>query len=845
MNFKTTYALFGALIVILVIAAFMLLTGPKPGDEGLLLQGPAAEKLASKDFDTLTIERKGAQPESLTFTRVDDKRWKLDKPFEARVDSSAVERAVSDLLSARRDGKHDIRSGLADLGLDPPSLVVSLGRSGKTAYSVSLGNTTLGADAKVFALSSERPKTPMAIRRASLSALLKADAKDATNAGELARGIADFRSRDLLLEGAGFSPADVVREVKITDGKSTIDLAKQDSGWKFEQPANLGNADAKGDAASPEGTPLSGVEPLIKSLADIKPASAADIIDNPADFASFGLEPGKEVGPRVEIVRKGADDKSTVTETLLVGKKDDKSDQIFVRLAGEKSVAKVPAKLLEPITRTLARPVNLRDRQLLAFNPNECDGIDIKLGSDDKPLELRKVGEQATWKLFDSDASSQLANTANVRDLLSSLSGKVVKDFPEANATDAALGFDHPAAEITLWVRGILPEPKKEAAAEKEKSKDAPKEKEPAKESPPKPEEKPAAPTMPKLQSPNARLIFGKRDKDLLYVRRITKDKDGKDVKADFAVSESLLPKVTRGRIEYVDPTLPSFVNAAVQKLAFNRGNEAYLIEKQDKAPEWIIRQPADRADRAADPYRVEQVLSELAKLKVEKLWSEKPSERELERYGLKTPRLKATVTTKDGDKTQDRTYSFGVETDDKSGIYARQNERELVFIVRKDAISGLESAELQDPAVYHIDPSKVTGIKLTGWKDIVGQPTTRDLERKGPSNWALRGDASVKLNPAQCESFLKAVSDIHAEKFVAHKSGPKDEQKLTVPAGALEITIALEGEKDPVTLTIGGVDAEGKNYYAMSNKLAGDVFTLPKGIFEAVKAKPAYFAAE
>jgi hypothetical protein len=88
-------------------------------------------------------------------------------------------------------------------------------------------------------------------------------------------------------------------------------------------------------------------------------------------------------------------------------------------------------------------------------------------------------------------------------------------------------------------------------------------------------------------------------------------------------------------------------------------------------------------------------------------------------------------------------------------------------------------------------------------------------------------------------------VSEIRAEKFVAHKSGPKDEHKLTVPAGALEITITLEGEKDPVTLTIGGVDADGKNYYAMSNKLAGDVFTLPKGIFEAVKAKPAYFAAE
>ena len=75
---------------------------------------------------------------------------------------------------------------------------------------------------------------------------------------------------------------------------------------------------------------------------------------------------------------------------------------------------------------------------------------------------------------------------------------------------------------------------------EKDKSKDAAK-----------PEEKKEPPVKkPKMQpEPTVKLLFGKRDKDLLYVRRIAGNS-----KADMAVPDSLLAKVTRGRIDYVDP---------------------------------------------------------------------------------------------------------------------------------------------------------------------------------------------------------------------------------------------------------------------------------------------------
>lgn len=844
MNFKTTYGLFATLLVLLGVAAYFLLVGSKPGDETLLLPAGKALALKAANFDSLTIERTKPSEEKMVFTRVDDKRWKMEKPFEARADAGAVDRVIDDLLAARKEGKNEVPKNLADIGLDKPSVTVTMARKDGTKYAVSLGNVTLGGfDAKVFAAAGDRPNQPMDIRRGTLSSFIKSEGKEQT-AGELCKSAADFRSKELLLAGAGVNPADGVTSFKLSDGKTEVAIAKtQDGNWKFEKPENYGLAEAKGEAGSDPATTAGGVESLIKALVDLKPAATTDFVDGAADLAQYGLAKDQVAGPTITVTRKNPAGEPR-PETLYVGKKDDASGQLFVRLEGEAAVARVPANLLEPVRKIITNPGHLRDKQLLSFMPLSCDAVDVKL--DDKLLELRKTGTPPMWKLYDADGTSQLANGPNVTELLNAFNGRVVKDFPDATATDAALGFDRPAAELSLYVGGIIPEEKKEEKKDEAKDKDKSKEESKDKAKAEEPKKEPAPPAKPKMKEPTTRLIIGKRDKDLLFVRRITKDKDGKETKNDFAVSETLWAMATRGRMDYLDPVLPSFVAGAATKLDFFRGNEQITIEKQiDKQPTWIIRQPADRADRAADSAKVDGILSELTNLGVVRLWSEKPNDRELDRYGLKSPRLKATVTVKEGDKSIEKLYLFGAETDDKVGYYAKQGDRDLVFVVSKVTLPTLESAEMQDPTVLKLEPTKITGIKLTGWRDVVGQPVTRELERKGASNWSLKGDDKIKLSPGQCDAFLGAMTIIRADSFAVHKAGPKSEHKLTMPTGALDVELAMEGEKDPVQLTIGGVDPTGKLYYATCNKLPGDVFLLPKGIFEAVKAKPGYFNAD
>lgn len=852
MNQKTTYALFVTLLALLGAAGLILLSGNRPTDQTLLLPGPRALKLQAKDFDAVTIESTAPNAQTLVFRRVDDKRWKLEKPVDARADAAAVERIIDDVLGASRDGKTEPSKNLAEYDLTNPSVTVTLGRKDGSKYSIGLGSVSVGnANAQVFATSSERAGLAMPVRRGALTSFLKGDG-EAKVACEIVKTIGDFRSKELLLEGAGFNAAENVTSVRVTDGKTEVALARTaEGGWKFEKPAEFGAAESKGaaGAAAGPGGPDAGIEGLIAALAAIKPASADDLIDATTELDKLGLNKDKPAGPTITVTRKTADGQLR-SETLYVGAKDDATNKVHVRLDGESTVARVAVGLLDPVNKLLARPAALRDRQLLAFNPTDCDAVDIRLPGESAPVELRKLGSPAAWKLLDADGKEQSAYASAVSEMLAALSGKPVKDFPEPGTADAVLGFDRPAAEIALYVGGILPpdspEAKKEDAAknkdkaDSEKAKDADKsQSEPAKVEP-----KPAV--KPKMKEPTARLIVGRRDKDLLYVRRILKDKDGKETTADFALSETLRDKLTRGRLEFVDPTLPSFIPADVIRLTFRRGVDEYEIERQSgKQPEWIIRKPADRADRGADPVKVESLLGELARLTPTRLWSERPGDRELERYGLKTPKFQATVTTREGDKTRERFYFFGSETDDKTGVYARQGDRDLVFVVGRNAVPSLESGELQDPVVFRLDAGRVTGIKLTGWKDVVGAVTVRHLERKGASNWALQGDDKIRLSVGQCEALLNALSMVRAERFVVHRTGPRPEHKLDIAAGALQIEIFLDGEKDPVTLTIGAADADGKAFHATSSRLPGDVFLLPKGLFETVKAKPGFFAAD
>jgi hypothetical protein len=860
MNFKTTYILFGVLVVLLAVAAVSLLTGPKPGEEGRLVRG-----IETKDVNRVVVERHKPAENKLVFVRVDKDHWKLEEPYEAALDARSVDNMIGDVLNARTVTKGaDLSGSPAQFDLEHPPLSITLIGDG-SPVTVNFGKVSLGAGDRLVYANTATSKTPVAIKKASLGGLFR-DAPEAQTAGDLFKNINEYRPQDLLLAGASFNAVDVTNSIKLHGEKGDVVINKTTGGtWQFEKPAGWGDADVEGELAG-AGTDVapSGVKPLLTALAAIRVQSNDDYIEDVTDFKQYGLEP--PAGPRVEVFRQGmGEDAAAITDTMTVGKKDDKSDKFFVRPGNERCVAKVSSNLIEPIRKAITDPSALRSRALISGGTSNADAVDIKVGND-PPVELRKLSDG--WKLYSPPAPSTNASAQAVTDLLNQLGNRrLIREFPDPKLTEADKGFDKPSAVVTVWVNGIVSESKPGAqketakkggeeqqappdkAAQKDKAPAPAADKKDAKPEPPKAdkqedkkdEKKEQAP--PKLKDPTVKLIFGKRDKDLLYVRR-----EIGGAKADFAVPESLLPLLTRARLDYLDQTIPSFTPGQVTKISLTRGGESWIVEKEtkDNASNWLIRQPAAMAGRAADASKVNLVLNELASLRPTRLWAEKATDRELERFGLKPPRMIATLVLND-EKTKERTYLLGAETDDKAHVYAKQSDRDLVFSVPKAVEEDIQKAELVDPTVFRLNLSKVTGMKLTGWANlnVEHKPQTLELERKSANNWSVKAPSTFKLSVSQAESLLNSLADVRAEKTIVYKTGPKPEHKLGPADGALAIEITEDGQKAPTTFTIGGEAEGGKSYYAQSNKSPGDVFVVPKERFEKFKANPNALASE
>ena len=380
-------------------------------------------------------------------------------------------------------------------------------------------------------------------------------------------------------------------------------------------------------------------------------------------------------------------------------------------------------------------------------------------------------------------------------------------------------------------------EPKKDEkkdAKKDEKSKDEKKE---AKE------EKKAPAKRPTLKGePGVRLKFGKKDKDIVYVRRQLGT-----FSAVVAVPDTLLPIVTRKYVDYLDLTLPSFVPMQAVKLSFNRGPVKYELEK-DKGDAtgntWKIVQPADQAGRTADAFKVQQILGTLSSLQVKRVFARKASEEELIRWGLKPPRIEATVTLQDGGEPF--AVQFGNESEDKQdgkpSVYVKMAGKDTVYLVDKHAADVLLQGAIQDTTIFRVDPAKVQSIKLTGWKDAVHDATTLEFIRKGAAEWSVKDKPDYKVDAQKLEEFLQGLALVRTEGFVSQKGEPKPEYGLEVKDRALAIELTLEGEKTPITLTVGALEKDGKTYYATSNKAPGSVFLVFKERFEEVRKSPEYF---
>jgi hypothetical protein len=877
MNFKTTYILFGLLVLVLGIFLITQLVGRKSADRGTYAFPSLHTKTAdvkATDIDLVEVELNRPKSEKFAFVR-SDKGWRAKEP-NVKADADAINQLIRQVMDAKADDRADLPKDAKEAGLEPPAAAVTLvQKGGEKKWTLHVGKVGYGSDAYAFVNSSERPKDVLAVRRGALDALLRPRDFAAADPEVAFKTLNDYRSRDLLASNTFDYQSVNLEGAKL--GQVILKRQGTENRWVFEKPP-YGEADYQGSliGPGPEGAQQGGVSGLLSSLASLRVAALEDFVaDDVRDLSKYGLDDKDPDRLRIEVQTQsspavpGEEKKDTVTTVLLIGKKveekeekkpdekkaEEREEKYYAALdEGDKypkSVVKVSGKPREQIVKVLQNPKALRTRDLVSLDPAKVNGIDwIEVNNGKETFQLKKTGA-GSWELIDKAGSARKADGNVVERLIDLVRDRrTIKDYPDDKKTDAELGLEKPAATVAFWIDSQKEAEKKEPEKKEEDKKNGKeKDKKDDKKEPKKEEKKEAAPTKPS-DPPAVRLAFGNKDKENVYVlrelRELDKDKKEKLDRVRAAVPEALLTKVTQEKVAYLDRRLPDFPRDKVNRVVIVRDGQTTELEKEEKDGKtaWKFKKPDTLAGRSAESAKVVRILEDLSGLFAEKLLSESATESELDGYGLKSPAVQVTVAwPTDDKKVEERTYSFG-KADDKTGqLHARMSGLDWVFLVRDSVLNPIKD-ELADTMVFTFDPEKVKRLKVTGWQKI-GFPVTLDLEREAKGKWTAKtAPPGFQLDANKTEGFLKGLSNLKATRFVAHKSGAKPEHELEVPKGALEIEITVEGEKEPITLTVRDPksDAKDKALYAKSNKLPGDIFVVPEAAFKPVLEAPGYF---
>ncbi len=848
MSFKTTYVLFGILLVIVAVFGLALFFDPLPVDLDDFVFPSAQDKRNPIDADKVVrvvIERQRPSRETITLERDGQyNRWRLKGANPVEADRVLVKHMIEDILTAKRSEK--VRLGAPDkYGLASPAATVTLDLVDGKALTLKLGDSGGGAkDAWIYVQSSDRPDV-LAVRKDSLEKLTKPEVY--------------FRERDVLA-----SEPSHVQSIELThtvDGKpkeKTIELVREKGQWAYQQPFK-GAADNLGTLATVEaGKPPSNVAALLDQITklrvDYTEGKQNDFVaDGVTDWSKYGLQSGgdlltikvtrtEERNPTLPKEGEAGTTASTLsspqTVVIAVGKKaDDKTPKYYARRDGENVAVMLPAAPVNALLELVKKPDAVRDRHLLTLDSEQRvpDAFTIKQG--DSTLEFFRRDRDHPWQLYRGTATTP-SNTREdvVKGLLALLSqGGMIEGFPEESPTrEAELGLDKPTLVASFWVNGIA----KEAEPEK-------KDGEPAK----KPDLN-AKPTLKNPDKPTARLTFGKRnfEKKTVYVKRELAD----EPPAVFEIKDVLFERLGAGPLAFLDLHLPGFrpgtldAVSTVTRVQFTHDGKPTEVARTKDSDPWKFVLPKDLEGRTADANAVSALLGGLNRMTATRYVVEKATPTQLTNdYNLNPPAEKIAVTlTKDGKPV---VYEFHFGKDAGAGdVFAKLGgafNDETIFAFPRTTLNNLVQGQLLDKTVFAFHPGKVKEVLLRGWSESAGFVLTLHLVRKEGTTWEVKEGPPKEvfvLDSTRVNNFLNGLSNLRADRFVSHGGLPTSNQKLDVKLGGLSIQLTLEGQEKPLTLMLGA--AEGASYFATSSTLPGDVILVNKSLFEGPRGSIAYF---
>ena len=206
-------------------------------------------------------------------------------------------------------------------------------------------------------------------------------------------------------------------EIIATDGTTT--LTKQDSNWVV---ASMDSYPADSE----------GIEELLSKVGEFK--NTQRVSENPEKQAEFEVD---STGVEAKLM----DENDKLLAHLFVGKTTPGFLSSYVRPADSNNVY-VAQGYLQSVFNKGTR--TWKDRTIFDFNKGNA--TELNISSPEEMIELR-LDENGTWQMLKPEAAA--ANTTEVDNLLTTLSGLDTDDFAETQDDLAEYGLDTPQSVIS------------------------------------------------------------------------------------------------------------------------------------------------------------------------------------------------------------------------------------------------------------------------------------------------------------------------------------------------------------------------------------------------------------
>jgi hypothetical protein len=436
----------------------------------------------------------------------------------------------------------------------------------------------------------------------------------------------------------------------------------------------------------------------------------------------------------------------------------------FARLKGNNEIFEVKIAKLKEVA---VDPAELRDPRLARFQSIDVARIEIQSGG----TELVLAKDKDKWRIEKPlAAEAQSSEVMSLLDKLSTLEAK--KEDILGKQALAKLGKETSVAVVKLHVEV----PAKKSDDEEEKDKKVP-------------------PKIEKRFDVVFRVSAAEKQKEKFLARvegwpRVN------------VIDKEAVELVQREAVAYRNRNILELKADELAGIEIKRGKDSFALARDGEG--WKLAKPAEAK---VDVDKVKPLVEELTRVEAIKFIAESPKVEDLDKYGLKEPRLVASLTPKD-EKKATHTLHIGKQVEFKEEYYARLDNGP-VFLLKKATVEAADKDALAFRAGegWQVAASDIHEIKIAG-------PEHALTLKKSAQGWQLAAPYESPAADDAAKTLVDDLSGLKIEKLVADGVTDLGKYGLDKPLVKVEVT---QGEKDKAvsSLSIGKPAENGDGRYA------------------------------